>query len=526
MKALKNIGLGIFLIGLAIFTTIIFTGRFKVTSAIVQEVVIEKNIKSEIFINALNTEVVDIQYNGIGSLSSVVTNALENANAQHRKDKEYKKVIYVGSHDMVSLIGKKSGNGFIAQNKGLMWFLTFGLGIIGALMFIIPNVVLLGAKGIKNDGIYHENATNRGWIAWLVFIFLVGFYLVLYFYAEYAVNWTYLVDPISEALSGNLAGHWFVYGFMYCTVMTVMAVRMYIKYRHNMYQMVRTTSVLFFQIVFAFLIPEIMVRLQMPYYDFKNAFPLDYDFFFQWNLKSLINSGGIGMFILIWGIVLTLIVVPVMVYFFGKRWYCSWVCGCGGLAETLGDPYRQHSSKSLLSWKVERWIVHLVLVFAVTMTLMTLYSFFTDSGTILGIKTQSVQNTYSLLIGAIFAGVIGTGFYPIFGNRVWCRFGCPLAAYLGFVQRFKSRFRITTNGGQCISCGNCSTYCEQGIDVRAYAQKGENIVRSSCVGCGVCSAVCPRGVLKLENGPLEGRINPTQVLLGNDVDLMELVNKK
>ena len=51
-----------------------------------------------------------------------------------------------------------------------------------------------------------------------------------------------------------------------------------------------------------------------------------------------------------------------------------------------------------------------------------------------------------------------------------------------------------------MSCGNCSTYCEMGIDVRAYAQGRENIVRASCVGCGVCAAVCPRGVLKLENG--------------------------
>ncbi|MGB0949646.1 MAG: 4Fe-4S binding protein, partial [Marinirhabdus sp.] len=105
-------------------------------------------------------------------------------------------------------------------------------------------------------------------------------------------------------------------------------------------------------------------------------------------------------------------------------------------------------------------------------------------------------------------------------------FGCPMAAILGFQQRLFSRFRITTNGGQCISCGNCSTYCEMGIDVRAYAQKGENIVRSSCVGCGICSAVCPRGVLKLENGPTEGRINSNEILLGNDVDLMALVNKK
>ena len=526
MRSIKHSGLILFLIGLGIFTALPLVGTFSLSQANFDQLVSEKKIKSEIFITAVEEQIVGKRFNGMQSLSPKITEALDKANSQHRKDREYDKIIYTKPHDMSATLGKVAGVGFLVENKGLMWFLTFGLGIIGALLFILPNVVLLGQKGIKNNGIYHENATNRGWIAWLVFFFLITFYLVLYFRPQFAVNWTYLVDPVSESLSGKPAGHWFVYGFMYCTVMTVMAVRMYIKYRHNRYQTIRTTSVLFFQIVFAFLIPEIMVRLQMPYYDFKNAFPLDYDFFFQWNLRSLINSGGIGIFILVWGTVLTLVIVPVMVYFFGKRWYCSWVCGCGGLAETLGDPYRQHSSKTLLSWRVERWLVHGVLVFAVGMTLMTLYSFFSETGTVLGIKTSSVQNTYSLLIGSVFAGVIGTGFYPIFGNRVWCRFGCPLAAYLGFVQRFKSRFRITTNGGQCISCGNCSTYCEQGIDVRAYAQKGENIIRSSCVGCGICSAVCPRGVLKLENGPEKGRINPTQVLLGNDVDLMQLVNDK
>ena len=91
-----------------------------------------------------------------------------------------------------------------------------------------------------------------------------------------------------------------------------------------------------------------------------------------------------------------------------------------------------------------------------------------------------------------------------------------MAGYMGLFQRFKSRFRISTNGAQCISCGNCSTYCEQGIDVRSYAQKGENIVRASCVGCGICSAVCPRGVLKLENGPEEGRFEPNPLEVTKD----------
>lgn len=540
MKFIKNIGLVIFIIGLTIFTASVFTGSFNLTQQELNSYISDKGYKSEIIKEELSKAIVTTNDINIFEFSSKVRAAFETSNNYYdaqiakysteknwaKKSEQYAYKIFGKPHSLSYELAKKSGKGFITENPGLVWFLTFGLGIIGALLFILPNLISLGKPGIKNDGIYHESATNRGWIAWLVLVYLVTFYLVLYFRPDYVVNWTFIFDPISNFLNGGDASQWFVYGFLYCTIMLVMGTRMYIKYRHNKYQIVRTTSVLFFQIVFAFLIPEIMTSLNMPGYDFKSAFPLDYDFFFEWNIESLKNSGGIGIFILVWGIVLTLVVVPVMVYFFGKRWYCSWVCGCGGLAETLGDPYRQNSDKTLKSWKLERWLIHSVLAFSLLMTVVTLYCYFSGAQSFLGIKSQWIKDTYSFLIGAWFAGVIGTGFYPIFGNRVWCRFGCPLAAYLGFVQRFKSRFRITTNGGQCISCGNCSTYCEQGIDVRAYAQKGENIVRSSCVGCGICSAVCPRGVLKLENGPEDGRINPTEILLGNDVDLMNLINKK
>ena len=399
----------------------------------------------------------------------------------------------------------------VKSHKVLWFFLTFGLVILGTMAYHLPNIDLLGPAGIKHDGIMQSSATHRGWVGIVVFLYLVTFYIVLYFYPQFLVNNIFLVDPISISLSGNAASHWFLYGFIYCTVMTLMAIRMYIKYRDNKYQILRTTSVLFFQIVFAFLIPELLTRFNLPSYDLKNAFPLDYDFFYAWSIDQLVEGGAFGLFILVWGVILTVVLVPIFVYFFGKRWYCSWVCGCGGLAETLGDPYRQLSNKTLKFWKAERWIVHGVLVFAVVMTAATLYTYFTGTSSLFGVSTYDMQVWYGFLIGSIFAGVIGTGFYPVMGNRVWCRMGCPLAAYLGIVQRFKSRFRITTNGGQCISCGNCSTYCEQGIDVRWYAQRGQNVVRASCVGCGVCSAVCPRGVLKLENGPEESRFKISEM---------------
>lgn len=540
MRILKYLGFILFIIGLFIFTAITFTGSFNLSSSELDSFVTHKGYKNKLIKDELFKAVVKSEELNIFEFSSRVRNAFKVSNDYYddliadfdadknwiKKGEQYQYKIYGKPHTLSFELAKIAGKGISKENPNLMWFLTFGLGIIGAIFFILPNFFILGKAGIKNNGIYLESSTNRGFIAWLVLVYLVLFYLVLYFLPDYTVNWTFILDPLSHTLNGGVASQWFVYGFLYCVVMIVMALRMFIKYRHNKYQILRTLSVLFFQIVFAFLIPEIMTSLNMPGYDFKNAFPLDYDFFFDWNLDRLRTSGGIGIFILIWGIVLTLIIVPVMVYFFGKRWYCSWVCGCGGLAETLGDPYRQHSDKSLNSWKLERWLIHFVLLFSLIMTLVTLYTYFTGTDSLLGINSQWIKDTYSFLIGAWFAGVIGTGFYPIFGNRVWCRFGCPLAAYLGFVQRFKSRFRITTNGGQCISCGNCSTYCEQGIDVRAYAQKGENIIRSSCVGCGICSAVCPRGVLKLENGPEAGRINSKDILLGNDINLMELINNK
>jgi len=159
---------------------------------------------------------------------------------------------------------------------------------------------------------------------------------------------------------------------------------------------------------------------------------------------------------------------------------------------------RHLSDKSLRAWKLERITVYAVLVIV---TLLTAYLFIDRSSTF----ALWMRKIYGAVIISAFAGVIGVGFYPIFGTRVWCRFGCPMAAILGTMQRFFSRFRITTNGAQCISCGNCSKYCEMGIDVRWYAQRGQNIVRASCVGCGMCAAVCPRGVLSLENGPRDNR---------------------
>ena len=47
-----------------------------------------------------------------------------------------------------------------------------------------------------------------------------------------------------------------------------------------------------------------------------------------------------------------------------------------------------------------------------------------------------LHNIYYIGIDVIFAGVLGLGVYFFLSGRVWCRFGCPLAAWMNIVNRF------------------------------------------------------------------------------------------
>jgi ferredoxin-type protein NapH len=396
--------------------------------------------------------------------------------------------------------------GISNQQPLLFSLLSFGLSSAGSVVFFLMQAKEAPA-GIKNNGIFFDAITSKKTIAWILGIVLTGFYIVLYWFPEIIQNWVNLLNPLSFWLRKESADRWFLYGSIYTMAVVIMAVRMMVKYRHNRYQIIRSISVSFFQLGFSFLIPSILIRLNKPEFYFNYFWPLKYQYLFPSEIKYLTSNGeALGYFMVFWGVIMIAVATPVLTYFFGKRWYCSWVCGCGALAETAGDPFRQNSDKSLKAWKLERWTVHSVLVF-VTLTTLLLWINSASDGKILGSISMAFSEWYGFIIGALFSGIIGVGFYPIFGSRVWCRFGCPMAATLGLLQKYFSRFRITVNGGQCISCGNCSTYCEMGIDVRWYAQREQNIIRSSCVGCGICSAVCPRGVLKLENLPIEGRYN-------------------
>lgn len=340
---------------------------------------------------------------------------------------------------------------------------------------------------VKDDLLsrFEHDLKHRGLSAWLLALLLLAFYVTLYY--------TEAFTPLGQAL--GLGGKWGFYGLLYTLAVLIGGVHMLRKYRHNRYQVVRTSVVMAVQVVFAFSVPLILKAFQYPEYYFSYLWPLKLDYFNPYFLFSL------PLPLILYSLIGSVLLVPLLGVFFGKRWYCSWVCGCGGLANTAGEPFRHLSDKSSTSWKWERVTIYSVLALCLVLTALMFISFgVRGKYPALNSFLTTYQYVYGLLVVTWLSGILGVVLYPLNGTRVWCRFFCPMAALLGVVQK-ASRFRIAVKENMCISCGLCSTYCEMGIDVRSYAQRNESFTRASCVGCGMCAEVCPRGVLRLESQP-------------------------
>ena len=151
-------------------------------------------------------------------------------------------------------IAREAATGILPGNVWAFFLASIVLGSLGAVVYFLAGI---GGQppGIRNNGVYFSSARSRGAIGIAIGLFLIGFYIALYFFPEYIANWIRLADPVSQALRGRPADQWFFYGLLYTFTILAMGLRMLINYRHSPYHVVRTGSVMFFQLGFAFLIP-------------------------------------------------------------------------------------------------------------------------------------------------------------------------------------------------------------------------------------------------------------------------------
>lgn len=312
-----------------------------------------------------------------------------------------------------------------------------------------------------------------------------------------------------EALSFGGRGFGFWYTVLYTAVMTVFGAQAIKRWgfdRRDKFQIARYASLIGFQWIFFFLIPEFLFQAAVRNQWVGEALAKDpnfaanawrsYGLVYAWPLFFYTFFGSPHQVWIVWGALLSFVIIPVAVLFYGKR-YCTWVCGCGGLAETLGDRWRHLAPKgdAAISW--ERMNV-VVLIAAVVVTLLMLGR---DIIAALGKPADIAIVWYRLIVDTWLVGIIPIALYPFFGGKIWCRYWCPLAKMMEvfsklFTRAKWSKFAIHANE-KCIACGECTRYCQVGIDVMKFAMKQEelNNANSSCIGCGICVTACPMGVL-------------------------------
>lgn len=218
------------------------------------------------------------------------------------------------------------------------------------------------------------------------------------------------------------------------------------------------------------------------------------------------QSAGLAVYVFL--------VIPVAVWFFGKR-YCSWFCSCGNLAEAAGVlPWgarwvRLHTPRgdTARRWEVAQlWVLLFAMFFGIMLLL--------DSSRVFSAPSliAALQSGQDLLIDFFFGSIVGVGAYPILGTRIWCRYGCPLAKGMQLVGRFtRSRYAVVPNE-KCRGLGLCTEACPMGIDVASFAHKDKQPIQvafgldsTPCIGCGGCIDVCPVDALSFQ--PIGGRLH-------------------
>jgi len=337
------------------------------------------------------------------------------------------------------------------------------------------------------------------------FILVAFFFAVVFFGGRYfGVN-----------LLGKSQSFW--YTGLYSLTILIFGLRR-MKMKPTRYIKLQTWSLILIQALPLFILPEFIFPALgkagllggSDGFFMSQVFPKErywrsYGFILAWPLNfSNLYSSNITTFWLVFSLFQTFVFIPFIVYKWGKGAYCGWICSCGALAETLGDDYRTlapHGAKEKKWENFGQWA--LVAAFIIT-GLKLIAIFYNVQIPIINEKisyaADFLHKFYYIGIDVIFAGVLGVGVYFFLSGRVWCRFGCPLAALMHIYNRF-SRYRIFAEKKKCISCNICTKVCHMGIDVMNFANKGIPMNDVECVRCSACVVNCPTEVLSFGSLP-------------------------
>jgi NosR/NirI family nitrous oxide reductase transcriptional regulator len=419
-----------------------------------------------------------------------------------------------------TMIGRDAPLGFL-RRSGLpirnAWTWGRALGCVGFVLFCFafyhwkgghPQELAFGGKSLQQLAFEHH------WFP----LNLPG---VLESSGGQLAQWSNHEGNLLHTLKQGLGDPSWYYGAGYSVIVVIFGVRR-IRRRRTPYVLWQTVTLMAIQVFPLFILPDVLLPWLGRNGWFEAGHPL------RWIADQLFESydGARGHeraywrsigFLLAWPLLVynvfteqpnyawlgisfvqTFVLIPLIVWRWGKGAYCGWLCTCGALAETLGDAQRRKMPHGPV-WNRLNMLGQAVLAFAFALLGLRIagWTLGPQSWPSLwfkkGFETIPYLN-YQWSVDLFLSGVLGIGLYFWFSGRTWCRFACPLAALMHIYARF-SRFRIFADKKKCISCNVCTSVCHQGIDVMSFANKGAPMADPQCVRCSACVQECPTGVL-------------------------------
>lgn len=178
------------------------------------------------------------------------------------------------------------------------------------------------------------------------------------------------------------------------------------------------------------------------------------------------------------------------------RFFCGFMCAFGTINDLLYEfSSRVFKIKFRINKSVDKYlklIKYFVLLFIVIGVWTLGYSGFNnlnpwDAFAQLTQLPPSIPNIMAFVVLVLI--LIG----GLFIERFFCRYFCPLGAFLSLLQAFRI-VKIDKNKKSCLNgCSACSKSCSMGIDL----DKVNKVDSLECIQCMNCIGVCPKENAKL-----------------------------
>ncbi|HOV62503.1 MAG TPA: 4Fe-4S binding protein [Spirochaetia bacterium] len=212
----------------------------------------------------------------------------------------------------------------------------------------------------------------------------------------------------------------------------------------------------------------------------------------------------------------------VLAILFG-RYFCGWLCALGafqGLAGRIGKIiFKKRFTVPKVIDKPLRYLKYIVLFLILYFTwkigdlIVRPYDPFA--------AFAHLTAGFGELWGEFAVGLLilaGSFILSIFYDRVFCKYLCPMGAFLGILSKIPL-YRIRREESTCTHCNICNKRCFMGIDVA----HPDAVTSAECINCLECVTACPTKKETLEPTFARKRLAPLTVALAGIVIFVGII---